>query len=1448
MGEVIELSERAWNGALGGAEVHPARALVAFEPIDDGLGFMAAFSNALVLETGEGLVFLDTSSVFHAKPLYDGVRAWSGASAHTGIYTHGHVDHVFGLRHFVDEAREQGRPAPRIVAHEACPARFDRYKLTRGYNGHINMRQFGFPEPVFPGEFTYPDETVGDARTLEIGGERIELHHDRGETDDHLWAWLPERRALYTGDLFIWASPNCGNPQKVQRYPREWAAALRKMAALGAERLFPGHGPPILGAARVERALRESAELLESLCEQTLAMMNDGATLDDVLHGIALPEELLERPYLAGLRPPALRRTQPVAPLRRLVRRQSRASRAAPGGRPRARGVGARRRRLGARRRRGAGGRGRGSRGRLRARRAGLARRPRRPARARRARRAVSGARPGGDEPDGAGDLRGGRAGERRRLTSLQRGCGRPWNRSASRGYARRALRRAREHAQPPPGSARFRRGSRAAAESDCFAAPRRGIQERIPKRRFQLRGFAAVAQVVAEDVGALADRFRFVGLEERECARLGARCARALAAGAKGGSPATRQQRRAAARAFVRRHRRDPAYLRWVLRSVGASTTLAVALLGLDAAPAAAAGPAPFILQPTNLDTQDVGTRSTPALGDLDADGDLDVVSGAAGTGTSLYFANTGGAESPAFALVGILLPGEVAGSMALGDLDADGDLDLVAGLGSGAFAYFENTGSATSHAFAARTGAANPLNGHDIGANSRPALGDLDGDGDLDLVANDEAIAGGFDYFENTGDAATPAFALRTGAANPLNGQGTLGNHPALVDLDGDRDLDLVSGTQTGGFRLFQNTGSALSPAFIELTGAANPVGAQDAGIFSAPAFGDLDGDGDADLVSGNYDGTFQTIRDFAGRSVPRVGPGANPLFGFDVGAIATVALGDLDGDGDLDAVSGSNYGDFQYFENTGSAASFAFVLRVGGANPLSGRDVGIYSSPTLGDLDGDGDLDLVSGSASGPLFFASNTGTALAPAFSGLGTLAVGPHSTGKPSLADLDDDGDLDLVVGDGAGLFSYLERTGTSISTAFVERTGDANPLDGRDVGSVAAPALSDIDGDGDFDLVSGSASPLLFAFENTGSATSPAFLARTGSTNPFGALSPGPLPTPALGDLDADGDPDVLAGLQNGTFGYLESFLARAPQPPTELTGAANPLDAFDVGALSAPAFADLDGDADLDAVSGEDFGAFAYFENTGTMRMPAFVERTGAANPLDGRDVGDAAQPALADLDGDGDVDLLAGRSGGDFDYLANTGNALSPLFAPVVANPFGLAGVGTHSAIVLGDLDRDGDLDLVVGRYYGGLAYFENTGTATMAAFSERTGAASPVSELDVGYYTRPALGDHDRDGDLDLVCGSEGGRFRYFENVGTAARPSFARGFGSGNPLGGEDVGSRAAPAAADLDGDGDTDLVAGTLDGTFRVYYFPEPARALLLSAGGALLALLRRRRR
>jgi glyoxylase-like metal-dependent hydrolase (beta-lactamase superfamily II) len=293
MGQVLETAERLWSGKASTRDMSPVTAFLGLEQVSEGLAFLSSFGNVIVLDTSAGLALFDTGSFFLAQNNYAHIRDWSKRKVHTAVYTHGHVDHAFGLPPF------EAEPGAKIevIAHPAVAARFERYQLTAGYNEAINRRQFGMPV-AWPTTYRFPDRTVTDRLSLTVGGEKIELRHAKGETDDHLWVWLPDRRVLCTGDLFIWASPNCGNPQKVQRFPREWAAALREMAALGPDMLLPGHGLPIIGRDRTVQALEETAELLETLVDQTLALMNEGASLDTVLHAVQAPARLLERPYL----------------------------------------------------------------------------------------------------------------------------------------------------------------------------------------------------------------------------------------------------------------------------------------------------------------------------------------------------------------------------------------------------------------------------------------------------------------------------------------------------------------------------------------------------------------------------------------------------------------------------------------------------------------------------------------------------------------------------------------------------------------------------------------------------------------------------------------------------------------------------------------------------------------------------------------------------------------------------------------------------------------------------------------------------------------------------------------------------------------------------------------------------------------------------------------------
>jgi glyoxylase-like metal-dependent hydrolase (beta-lactamase superfamily II) len=294
MGRIRDVAEGLWSGQIDPATHHPFVPLLDLEPIGQGAAFVSSFANATAFDTSDGLLLVDTGSFLLARQVHANVRAFTKAPLRTAVFTHGHVDHCFGVDLYEAEA---GASLARVVAHERVPARFERYRLTGGYNACINARQFQ-TAAQWPEQFRLPDVTYRVSLDLDVGGERFELHHAMGETDDATWVWVPSRAIVCVGDLFIWATPNAGNPQKVQRYPREWAQALRAIAELPAETLCPGHGPPIFGRDRVQKALSDTATLLEQLVEQTLAVMNGGGTLEDALATVRASAHLLELAYL----------------------------------------------------------------------------------------------------------------------------------------------------------------------------------------------------------------------------------------------------------------------------------------------------------------------------------------------------------------------------------------------------------------------------------------------------------------------------------------------------------------------------------------------------------------------------------------------------------------------------------------------------------------------------------------------------------------------------------------------------------------------------------------------------------------------------------------------------------------------------------------------------------------------------------------------------------------------------------------------------------------------------------------------------------------------------------------------------------------------------------------------------------------------------------------------
>ncbi len=539
-------------------------------------------------------------------------------------------------------------------------------------------------------------------------------------------------------------------------------------------------------------------------------------------------------------------------------------------------------------------------------------------------------------------------------------------------------------------------------------------------------------------------------------------------------------------------------------------------------------------------------------------------------------------------------------------------------------------------------------------VGSFPRPVLVDLDGDGDFDIVVG--TSYGDIQFFENTGSVAAAAFAPPSIAPFGLTGIGYVPD-PAFADLDGDGDLDALVGSYDGNVFFFDNTGTSSTPAFA--TPSTNPFGLTGIGFYASPAIADFDGDGDLDVLVGSdlFDNTGTL-------NAPAFAPPSPDPFGLGGGRPTLV---DLDGDGDLDAVVPGANGTSLFQENTGSVSAPAF----GPAGPIDPFGLGL-------------DLNLPS--------------------------LATADYSSSS-AFADLDGDGDLDAAIGIGSGSSPYLpgavfflKNTGSVSAPAFGR---SFNPFGLTDVGDYSTPVFADLDGDGDLDAMVGNNYAHMVLFANTGSAASPAFAPP--STNPFGlGIGGGPfiLPVaskPAFADLDGDGDLDALIGIDFFGTGHTLFFENTGSAAAPAFTGFSTPAFGLtEIDGRAAPTLADLDGDGDLDALIGSTF-----FDNTGSATAPAFGPPSMGAFGLPTYVVN---TPVLADVDGDGDVDVLVGGLFGNLDFYENTGSVSVPAFSPPASQPFGIYDVGSWSSPALADIDGDGDLDLFTGNGGGQVVFQEN------------------------------------------------------------------------------------------------------------------------------------------
>lgn len=284
----------------------------------------------------------------------------------------------------------------------------------------------------------------------------------------------------------------------------------------------------------------------------------------------------------------------------------------------------------------------------------------------------------------------------------------------------------------------------------------------------------------------------------------------------------------------------------------------------------------------------------------------------------------------------------------------------------------------------------------------------------------------------------------------------------------------------------------------------------------------------------------------------------------------------------------------------------------------------------------------------------------------------------------------------------------------------------------------------------------------------------------------------------------------------------------------------------FDAGRSAAPAFVDVNADGLLDLLVGGENATWAtndtllftesrsialhLFQNVGSADAPSY--RLVDSNYLDLASIFpplNRPTPAVGDLDGDGDPDLLVGTGSGKIRHFVNLASSGSPAdFVPASApelqdeNGNDIGADFSYASPTLYDLDGDGDLDLFTGNRFGRIIYYENVGTSTQFSFRLITDAfghisldTNPTNPIDFSsnVYSHPRIIDHDQDGTPSLVVGSDWGYLEVFDGFEQGVTDSLPR----TELLFDRDFGRRVVPAAAALDSTAALNWVLGTIEG-------------------------------
>lgn len=281
------------------------------EGVHMAIGF--GLANSIMVEGEDGVIIIDTMETMEeGRAVREAFRAVVDKPVRAIIYTHNHTDHVFGAQAFVDEG-----VTPEVFAHADTMDYV--YRIITEFRPVItrrSMRMFGnylddgvvINNGIGPFLGIGPDSTLGilpptqtfeDRMSAEAAGVRFELVHAPGETNDQLFVWFPDLGVLAPGDNLYKTFPNLytirGTPY---RSLKGWAESIDTMRALPIEHLVPSHTRPLSGKEKIHQTLTDYRDGIRYVYDQTVRLMNQGATPDEIAEQLTLPPHLAESPFL----------------------------------------------------------------------------------------------------------------------------------------------------------------------------------------------------------------------------------------------------------------------------------------------------------------------------------------------------------------------------------------------------------------------------------------------------------------------------------------------------------------------------------------------------------------------------------------------------------------------------------------------------------------------------------------------------------------------------------------------------------------------------------------------------------------------------------------------------------------------------------------------------------------------------------------------------------------------------------------------------------------------------------------------------------------------------------------------------------------------------------------------------------------------------------------------